>query len=80
MAVTRAERRVLALLADGEWHDETEIRSTRAMLERLWLSGTIQGAMHGVGAYPEHRLWRLGRDPSFPPRDATPPVGTMIGV
>ena len=57
--MTRAERRVLATLADGEWHDETEIRSTRAMLERLWLSGTIQGAMHGVGAYPEHRLWRL---------------------
>ena len=71
--MTRAERRVLATLADGEWHDETEIRSTRAMLERLWLSGTIQGAMHGVGAYPEHRLWRLGRDPSFPPQDATPP-------
>jgi hypothetical protein len=88
--VTRAERRVLATLADGEWHDETEIRSTRAMLERLWLSGTIQGAMYGVGAYPEHRLWRLGRDPSFPPRDATPPeaparqapeaVGATIGI
>ena len=70
--MTAAQRRVLATLADGEWHDETEIRTSRAMLERLWLSGTIQGAMHGVGAYPEHRLWRLGRDPSFPPRDATP--------
>jgi hypothetical protein len=71
--MTRAERRVLATLANGEWHDETEVRSSRALLERLWLAGMIQGAMYGVGAYPEHRLWRLGRDPSFPPRDATPP-------
>jgi hypothetical protein len=59
--VTAAESRVLALLADGEWHDETEIRTSRAMLERLWLAGAIQGAMDGLGAYPEHRLWRLGR-------------------
>ena len=71
--MTRSEARVIAILADGEWHDETEIRTTRAILERLWLSGTIQGAMHGVGAYPEHRLWRLGRDPGFPPLDPSDP-------
>jgi hypothetical protein len=70
--MTRAERRVLATLADGEWHDETEIRSTRAMLDKLHWDNLIEGAMHGVGAYPEHRLWRL--------KDATPLVGTTIGV
>jgi hypothetical protein len=63
--MTRAERRVLALLADGEWHPMSEIRSSHAVIERLWRGGQIQGAMDGVGAWPEHRLWRL--------RHATPP-------
>jgi len=71
--MTRAEQRVLDLLADGDWHAEDEIRSSRATLERLWLSGAINGAMHGVGAYPEHRLWRLGQDPYLLPTD--PPAG-----
>jgi len=71
--MTRAESRIMAVLADAEWHPESEIRSSRVTLERLWLNGKIEGAMLGVGAYPEQRLWRLGRDPMFPP--ATEGVG-----
>jgi hypothetical protein len=80
--MTRAERRVLALLADGEWHDETEIRSTRAMLDRLHWAGSIEGAMLGVGAWPEHRLWRLrpATPPEAPARPAPEAAGSRAGA
>jgi hypothetical protein len=54
--MTRAERRILAALADGEWHAERELRSSFAFLQSLCLRGILDGAM-APGMY--ERLWRL---------------------
>ena len=57
--MTRSERRVLALLADGHWHRESELRTTWHMLHRLWMRGLVDGAALTVGHTPRDRLWRL---------------------
>jgi hypothetical protein len=69
--MTKSEKRVLAMLNDGDWHPESEIRSSRALLERLWLASMIEGGMYGVGSYPEHRLWRKWNNPQNQTPDAT---------
>ena len=40
--MTRAERRILLLLADGEWHSESELRSSFLFLQRLCLRGAAR--------------------------------------
>lgn len=51
---TTAVRRIIRALRDGHWHPEPELRTTRYLLERMALSGLIEGAagLRGV------RLWR----------------------
>lgn len=58
--MTRSERRVLAALADGYWHPETELRTTFAFLQGMYFRGMIDGAMLTFGGTPEDRIWRVG--------------------
>jgi len=59
MARSPAERRMLALLADGHWHRESELRTTWGLLHRLWMRGIVDGSALAFGATPQDRLWRL---------------------
>ena len=61
--VTRAERRVLAAMADGAWHSEAELRASFRLLQGLWLRGLVEGIMQTTGATRGDRLWRAKLDP-----------------
>lgn len=56
---TRAEQRILDVLADRRWHPEPELRSAWWFLQRMYLHGLIDGAMLTTGGTPADRLWRL---------------------
>lgn len=57
--MTKAERRILRLLADGTWHFEPELRSSFGFLQGMYLRGLIDGAMLTDGGTASGRLWRL---------------------
>jgi hypothetical protein len=61
--MTQAERRVLARLADGGWHRESELRTTFRLLQWLDLRGVVDGAMLTSGGTATDRVWRLGKCP-----------------
>jgi hypothetical protein len=42
---TRVEHRILRVLGDNEWRQETELRSSFRLLQGMYLSGLIDGAM-----------------------------------
>ena len=58
LSPTQAERRILRLLVDREWHTETELRASFALLQRMYLRGLLYGAMRTTGGTPDDRLWR----------------------
>ena len=62
---TRNERRVLAALADGAWHSESELRTTFGLLQGLYLRKLVEGTMTKAGATPSDRLWRAKLEPSL---------------
>ena len=61
--MSNAERRVLARLADGGWHRESELRTTFRLLQWLYLRGVVDGAMLTTGGTADDRVWRLGKCP-----------------
>jgi hypothetical protein len=61
--MSKAERRVLARLADGGWHRESELRTTFRLLQWLYHRGLVDGAMLTTGGTAADRLWRLGKCP-----------------
>ena len=62
---TKAERRVLAALADGAWHSEAELRASFRLLQGLWQRGLVEGIMQTPGATRGDRLWRAKLEPSL---------------
>jgi hypothetical protein len=57
--MTRAERRILIILADGEWHREDTLRTTWNFLHGMYLRGLVDGAMLTSGGTPSDRIWRI---------------------
>ena len=57
--LTKAERRILVLLADRDWHPESHLRTTWGLLARLYMLGLVDGAMTKAGATPADRMWKL---------------------
>jgi hypothetical protein len=57
--MSRAEQRILAALANGEWHREDALGTTFDLLQTMYLRGQIEGAMLGFGSVPSDRVWRL---------------------
>jgi hypothetical protein len=62
--MSKAEARVMALLADGGWHRESELRTTFRLLQWLYQRGLVDGAMLTSGGTTDDRLWRLCKSPS----------------
>jgi hypothetical protein len=61
--MSKAEARVMALLSDGGWHRESELRTTFRLLQWLFIRGLVDGAMLTTGGTTDDRLWRLGKCP-----------------
>ena len=63
--MTKAERRVMAALADGAWHTESELRTTFGLLQGLYLRKLVEGMTTKAGATPGDRFWRARPEPSL---------------
>jgi hypothetical protein len=61
--MSKAEARVMVLLADGGWHRESELRTTFRLLQWLYHRGLVDGAMLTSGGTADDRLWRLCKSP-----------------
>jgi hypothetical protein len=56
--MTRAEQRILRLLSDGQWHNETALGSSFGFLQRMYFDGLVVGAMKTTGSTPRDRMWK----------------------
>ena len=58
-AMTKAQRRVLGLLADGRWHSEDTLATAFWFLQQMEILGLVTGAMKTFGGTKQDRLWRM---------------------